>query len=172
MKVEPLDFDRNPGLKSATLIEVVSVIVRHYGDQGCTMVDIAGTIQRNLPQWKPSSASPSVSNLEKLGCVRVESHFGVRTIYHVRDYEPDNDRQRLNEIERTISERRAEEKRSRERVGLIKHEPVLHSKSPAQIPAGPMKMLFAFGENRTEAMTLEEARQLYAQLHAIFGGGR
>lgn len=160
MKREPLDFTDQPALKQATLMEVVSVIVRHYGEQGCTMEDVAGTVQKNCPQWKPASCSPCVSGLEKLGCVRTQSIFGVRHIYHVRDYDRDVDRAELTRIEAAAVAARQAVKAGT----LVPPQPAAKAG-----PASSVKMLFAIGENKTEALTVEDARALYEQLHAIFG---
>lgn len=169
MRKEALDFDDDK--KPASVLMAVSVIVRHYGAEGCTMEDIAGTIQRNLPQWKPTSASPCVTTLVALGCARVEHRFGVRRVYHVRDYDVDDDGERLKKMQAEARERAALKK-----LGLRDRE-VLHvtASSPKPAPApkpGPTRLLIAIGENRTETMTVEEARALYEQLRAIFEGVR
>lgn len=157
MQKQGLDFSGRE--QPATLIMAVSVIIAHYGEEGCTSEDVAGTVQKNLPQWKPSSVSPSVSNLIKLGRVKAKSNFGVRRLYHVSDFDPDVDPGRISEIYRQIYEQR------HPKTGVV----APRSAPPAAVPPGPMSILLAIGENKTEAFTVEEARQLYLQLHAMFG---
>lgn len=152
MQREPLQFDEHS--KPATLIMAVSIILAHYGDDGCTIADIARVVQKNLPQWNPSSVSPCVSNLIWLECARESRNFGERRIFFVRHYEHEVDAPRLTTKKQEHLRQQSQD--ADERAGL-------NGSTPA------IKMMFAIGENKTEVMTLDEARSLYEQLHAIFG---
>lgn len=133
----------------ATLLQVVSVIVKHAGEAGCTTADIAGEISRSHKQWKPTSVSPCLSGLMKLGCVREERQWGVRKIFHIRDYDPDKDRAKLSQLERAASK-------------ITKHET---GKGPA-----PLRLLFAIGDKDTVTLDYQQAREFYLQLKQIFEG--
>lgn len=142
-----------------TLIEAVSHILEQSSEP-VTMAYLCGVVQKNLPQWKPQSVSPCVSNLIALGCAKEIRSFGVRFIAHTRLYDPETDRERLTQLDKQ------------------KRTPVVGSRTPVadtysvSTPQGPMKILIAIGDTRTEAMTIAEAKALYQQLHALFGGGK
>lgn len=107
------------------------------------MEDICLALEKEQPQWKPSSASPAVSTLISIGCAREERKFNVRRIFHVHPYTQE-DRKKITQQGK-------------------------RSKAAEQAAAGSAKILLAFGTNRTETMTIVEARQLYEQLHLLFG---
>lgn len=168
MKVEPLDFsdEQKPG----TLIAAVSVIVKHYGEQGCTTEDVAGTIQKNLPQWNANSASPALSNLVWLGCIRAKSNFGVRRYFHLRDYDIDSDTERLASRRTTTTLEKAKqlllEEQGRPQVQVQVAAPP--QATLAATSKGAM-IAIGLGLNRTELVDIQQAREIYTALKAIFG---
>lgn len=131
--------------QQASLLEVISLIIKAAYEKGCTMSEIANHIKTSHTQWKPTSASPAVSNLIWLGCVREHSDFGTRKLFFVRNYDPIKDRQRL-------SKRHHEQKKKQE-----------------DDDSDGVKMLIAIGKDQTTALTFDEAKALYLQLHKVFG---
>jgi hypothetical protein len=142
----PLDISKRPELKDATLIQCVAAIIKHYGEEGCTMEDISKVVQKQLPQWKPTSASPCVSTLVAIGVARQESQFGVRRVFSLRDYDPEKDPERTSRLK------------------------LKHLMKEAVRPAPTLLISIAIGSNKTETLTMEEWRGVYDQLHQIFKG--
>lgn len=136
-----------PPRQEASLNEVILHYIKKAGDSGATMAQLASAIAENHKQWKPSSASPAVSALVRLGCAKQASVYGTRTIYYVRDW-TEADIKRL----------------SAERLETL-------GKSTKESSAPQIGLMIAIGKNKTEAISLQDARKLYQQLHEIFGGG-
>lgn len=169
-----LNFDEED-LARMPLVEAVSKIIANFGDQGCTIADIAGMVLKHFPHWSPNSSSPACSHLIYLGCIREERRFGVRKLYPVRAYD-DSDRARLSEHKRQQKEA-AMLKRLAKTREEVKRE--LASQSfPVQAAAAKPKetvivassrMMIAYGERETLVVTVEQAKEIYTQLKAIFG---
>lgn len=135
----------------ATIPGVVAGIIQGFGENGCTIEDIAKTIKANFPQWKPVSASPAVSHLVRIGVVREEHNFGVRRLHFKRAFDYKKDQAKIAAINRAYILRKAGEKNELRAVN-----------------GSGAKILIAVGEKHTEAMTIEDARSLYEQLKVLF----
>lgn len=155
--VENKSYKRKTPILRGTITGAVSAIVKSFGEKGCTMEDISSEVEKSLPQYRPTSASPAVSHLRSIGCVKEARHYGVRRIFHVRDFDYKKDSKKLARIA------------ARYRKNLY-----TGGKARVQVKAETLngsgaKLLIAVGETHTETMTVEEARALYEQLREIFG---
>jgi hypothetical protein len=170
-----LNFDEDD-LESMTLIEAVSKIITNFADQGCMMEDIAGMILKHFPRWSPNSASPAVSHLIYLNCVRDEHRFGVRKIFHVRAYD-ETDRHRLSEHTRQQKESsilkkiaKARDEGAAQIAAAAFPIQAAAAKPKETVIVASSKMMIAYGERETLVVTVEHAKEIWVQLKGIFGG--
>lgn len=147
--------------RPGSLMAAVAAIIKYHGSKGATMEDIAGAVEKYLPQYKPTSASPAVSGLVAVGAARAESKFGVRRVFYVRDWNPAVDPDKLRQHEKETKQARAE-------AGLSTPRKKRSNTLP-DVPRGQLLIAIPFGKDRTEMMSMDEARALYEQLKTMFG---
>jgi len=136
-----------------TLMGAVAGMLKQAGDKGMTMEEISLQVKKYLPQYKPTSASPAVSGLIYLGVARDVHSFGVRRMFFIRDYNYEKDSKKWNDHG---TERR--------RKGVKPLATLAVNGS-----GGLVLIALEIGENKTEAVTIEKARQLYVALGQLFG---
>ena len=168
-RVQPLDFDQNSSERPATLIECVSVIVKGFGKDGCTSYDVMGTLQKNLPQFKPESAGPALSKLSMLQAVQVRHEYGVRRYYHVRDYDRDTDGPVIKQYE----QKQARERMERREKGLAPEHQRRSREASAVVASAPVATRVAMiavslGTGRTELIDVQTAREIFESLKMLF----